>query len=177
MSPGRVALLLYLTHAMAGVWLLEQPMSSVMHRHDRMRELIKHINELGRHREQKQDTSVWKTTWWMMYYGGKTPKRHVMIGNSSKMNVIKSGKLKRGRASASTTTYSYVDKHGKLRYQGTAALKDTQNLGILFEVSVAVSHGIMEGLTCVVLVGIALVTSAPHEWSNPYGTPSPHSQA
>ena len=88
--------------------------------------------ELGRQHELKEENSVWKTTWWMIFFGGETPKRHVMIGNSSKMNIIKAGKLKRGAASPSNTPYSYVDKNGKIRYQGTAALKGTQNLGIVF---------------------------------------------
>ena len=78
--------------------------------------------------QHRSEYSVWKTAWWMKCFGGRTAKRHKAIGNTPKLAIIQSGKLKR-RGEKSDTTKVYVDAKGKRRYSGTSTLKQTQQPG------------------------------------------------
>jgi hypothetical protein len=85
-------------------------------------------NDKKKNTESDLNFSISKTSWWMASFGGRTAKRHKAIGNTLKLSVIRSGKLKRG-LNKSDTTREYVDARGKRCYSGTKTLKQTQQLG------------------------------------------------
>jgi hypothetical protein len=71
----------------------------------------------------------------MIHYGSKSPKRHVAFSNNKVIGKLWAGPLtKTDRVRAAGKNFgfrpvkSYVNKHGKKKYCGTADLKKTQNL-------------------------------------------------
>ena len=64
----------------------------------------------------------------MQLLGACTPKRTCLLANSNLIGRLLTGKLKRSSPSEVRTCRQYVDRAGKTRWQGTAALKGTQCL-------------------------------------------------
>lgn len=73
----------------------------------------------------------------MALYGGPTPKRHLCICNSRHIQELDRGKLRDWKAKVKELEESgsrpkplvktYVDRHGKKRWHGTADLKSSES--------------------------------------------------
>ncbi|CAK9008773.1 unnamed protein product [Durusdinium trenchii] len=116
----RCALLLYSIVAMGGCFLLEQPRSSMLSWHPRIREVFLALKQ------------VWSASWWMAHYYSVFPKRHIAWGNSQTIGKLDLGVLCRayqkklaslGKRSAKT----YRSGDGKKRFVGTVHLKTSGN--------------------------------------------------
>ncbi|CAK9045371.1 Uncharacterized protein SCF082_LOCUS25635 [Durusdinium trenchii] len=76
---------------------------------------------------------VTKCTWYMLAYGGPTPKPHYALSNSKHISKLWTGKL-RGWAKAvrenptkkSKTVIKYQDSNGKHRWKGSAKLRQSE---------------------------------------------------
>jgi len=116
---SRTILLLVLFTACGGVWVLEQPGTSIVTRHRRFRWLVRKFNSLG--------LRVFVQRFFMKYWGHATPKPSVVFGNTSAIRMLFHGKMTKTSLSTSVkTTRRYHSKDGKLRFAGTAQLKGTQ---------------------------------------------------
>lgn len=72
-------------------------------------------------------SQVWTASWWMMLYGGRTPKRHVAYSNSAAIGCVDLGPLSRlHKRVKSDTTVKYLDRKGRWRYKGSKTLKATE---------------------------------------------------
>ena len=77
---------------------------------------------------------VTKVSWWMMNYGGRTPKRHYLYSNSPHMAKLQAGKLQNylkdesQPSRSSQTCKHYINENGKRCWVGTASLKKTECL-------------------------------------------------
>lgn len=82
-------------------------------------------------------SQVNRTSWWMMHYGGPTPKRHVAWCNSPNINFLDLGKLRgwakhkreleaKGNA-PQPLVHKYIDKSGRRRYKGSRSLKSSES--------------------------------------------------
>ena len=78
---------------------------------------------------------VHKASWYMLHYGGKTPKRHYAFSNSRHVAKLNMGKLKgwrkiRNALEASGQKVQLVDKYedsqGKKRWKGNAQLRSSE---------------------------------------------------
>jgi hypothetical protein len=75
---------------------------------------------------------VFKSWWWMLHCGGKSPKRHVAYSNSPAVKRLWLGRLKGWKFDDSIhtrTAHNYIDKNGKRCFMGTKDLKSTQTFG------------------------------------------------
>ncbi|CAK9030398.1 Uncharacterized protein SCF082_LOCUS19198 [Durusdinium trenchii] len=115
---SRLALLLYLIASRGGVWVVEQPSSSLLFRHPRLREACRRMK-------------VFRQSWWMRLYGGFTCKRTKAWSNSRWVFNLGMGKMSRAirdsvtdRLAVSTT----CAKTGRRGYHGSKKLKNSQNL-------------------------------------------------
>ena len=82
-------------------------------------------------------SQVHRTAWWMLHYGGPTPKRHVAWSNSPHISFLDLGKLrgwaKRKREleakgnGPQPLVHKYFDKSGKRRYKGSRSLKSSES--------------------------------------------------
>ena len=74
------------------------------------------------------ESQVWRQTFYMSVWGGRTPKRTTLWSNSRAIRKFStSGKYRRGRSSNRLPLADkYVDRHGKTRYKGNANLKASQ---------------------------------------------------
>ena len=75
---ARVSLLLILTMGLNGIWILEQPSSSLMCLDPRMKKLKELMERLGGPHKR----SWWHTHTWMGMYGARTPKAIRLWSNS-----------------------------------------------------------------------------------------------
>jgi hypothetical protein len=75
---------------------------------------------------------VWKVSWYMLHYGGNTPKRHIGYSNSSEIGKLWMGRLIGWKASDADPNYKTTNQSvmacGKKTYTGTKKLKMTQPL-------------------------------------------------
>ena len=78
----RVCLALWLISARKCVWVLEQPISSLAHRHPRFQELLKTIR-------------IFRASLWLSHYGAPSPKRVKLFSNSSGIKAFRTPKLTR----------------------------------------------------------------------------------
>ena len=70
---------------------------------------------------------VFKISLWMRLWGGTSPKRTVLVGNSALIRNLGTSKLiKKLHPSSVQTAITYVDAAGRKRFKGTKALKGTQ---------------------------------------------------
>ncbi|CAK8985362.1 unnamed protein product [Durusdinium trenchii] len=76
-------------------------------------------------------TPVTKCTWYMLAYGGPTPKPHYALSNSKHTSKLWTGKLKgwaravrEDPAKKSKTVIKYQDSNGKSRWKGSAKLRE-----------------------------------------------------
>lgn len=132
-----------------GVFVIEQPATSVVFRHPRFNELLKLVTEtwlldmstyvcLNREKLRLQKPllfkhwiplKVYKQSFWMQGWGGKTPKRTTLWSNSSAIRLFKTGsehsktsKLMKGKG----LTDRYKDRSGRWRFKGNSRLKGSQ---------------------------------------------------
>ena len=73
-------------------------------------------------------TPIFRSGWYALHYGAKTPKRHFAFSNSSVITQLSRGQLKGWKRKASESFQNvrrYVDAKGKTRFCGTKKLKQT----------------------------------------------------
>ena len=164
MTSGRVALLIYLIVSMEGTFLLENPASSCILLHPHLQHLFfRSLRQWGVPaplvaRVARFPSQVWRTTFWMRKFGAPTPKRTMIISNSSRVGQLDLGPLSKQEKIVGKefkTCRRYVDRKGPVRYCETKALKQTQCLGRMVPVSL---HG-MVTLLCY-LFELSLVISS-----------------
>ena len=74
-------------------------------------------------------TKMYRCSFWMKHWGGKTAKRTKLFSWSWAVSVFKTAKLKKkDRKSTIKTALGYTDAKGVRRWKGTGALKSTQFL-------------------------------------------------
>ena len=75
---------------------------------------------------------VFKQDFWLRGWGHHTAKRTMSFSNSSCVGFLDTGRMSRADlTTAVKTTIKYVAKDGRQRYKGSAALKGTQQLGLI----------------------------------------------
>jgi len=126
----RMILLMMIVICLNGTILLEQPFGTLFEYYPRWRDFIMKLMEIG------GKNAVNRTSWWMMHYGGPTPKRHVAWCNSPNINFLDLGKLRgwakhkreleaKGNA-PQPLVHKYIDKSGRRRYKGSRSLKSSE---------------------------------------------------
>lgn len=110
--------------AAGSVWLLENPGSSVVMKHDHMQQLIRSLRKFG--------IPIYRQTFWMAHYNHPNFKLTKIWSTASGIWRLdfgtlsgKAGKVKK----SSTTTRKYRNKKGELRFRGTSSLKKSQSFG------------------------------------------------
>ena len=78
-------------------------------------------------------SKVTRVSWWMMNYGGRTPKRHYLYSNSPHAAKLQAGKLRNylrdgSQSPRSQTCKHYINENGKRCWVGTSSLKQTERL-------------------------------------------------
>ncbi|CAK9023990.1 unnamed protein product, partial [Durusdinium trenchii] len=124
----RTSLLLLLIAACGGVFGLEQPGNSVLEFYPSFRFVITRLIEVD------GVSAVRRAGWWMKHWGARTAKRQYAYSNSATITRLDRGKLTRqpnSHAKVQTAT-KYHDARGIVRYKGTAALKQTENLACMW---------------------------------------------
>ena len=85
------------------------------------------------------ETKVHKASWYMLHYGGPSPKRHYMLSNSASVGKLWRGKLKNWKEmkkklelQGKSVKYvrKYIDKAGKRRWKGAKSLRSSELLDI-----------------------------------------------
>ena len=76
---------------------------------------------------------IFKQSFWMMKFGGRSPKRTTVWGNSCMVKILDQGRLSARERDAKTvnTCKSWIDGDGRKCYQGTSELKGTQILELV----------------------------------------------
>ncbi|CAL1130806.1 unnamed protein product [Cladocopium goreaui] len=128
---SRMILLMMIVVCLNGTIILEQPFGSFFEHYPRWRDFVMMLLRHG------GNGAVHRTTWYMLHYGGPTPKRHVAWANSRHIGRLNLGRLigwaKRKRELASRgqappqLVQKYFDKSGKRRYKGTSKLRSSEN--------------------------------------------------
>ena len=81
-------------------------------------------------------TKVHRAWWYMLHYGGPTPKKHIAFSNSPHVAGLWMGKLKnwlqtkqklKEAGKSVELVQKYVDKHGKKRWKGTKQLRGSES--------------------------------------------------
>ncbi|CAL1149128.1 unnamed protein product [Cladocopium goreaui] len=104
--------------AIGAAWVVEQPVSSLVWYHPRLRAILRRFNK------------VFVCRWWMGHYSGCTPKRHICWSNSRKIGGLDKGPLTKderreiARTGVKSATIK-VNKKGRKTYSGTAQLRGT----------------------------------------------------
>lgn len=84
------------------------------------------------------ECEVHKGTWYMLHYGGPSPKRHYALSNAAAVGKLWVGKLKdwstkkkQLAAEGKSVRYveKYIDKNGKKRWKGNRSLRSSECLG------------------------------------------------
>lgn len=86
---------------------------------------------------------VFRVNWWMAHYGGSSPKRHLGLTNNAwcqKFNLGKLTKKQRLSCKAKPTKRTVNKTTGKVGYQGTSELKQTQSLAIIVKIVPRIMH-------------------------------------
>lgn len=82
----------------------------------------------------------------MKNYGHGTPKPTLLLSNTKHIEALQTGKLDNSKPNALKTCRTYRDGTGKLRWQGTRELKQTQPLVVSRHLSVHMqSHACVDG--------------------------------
>ncbi|CAE7839921.1 unnamed protein product [Symbiodinium sp. CCMP2592] len=121
LMASRCALLCLVIVATGGNFIVEQPASSLLFRHDRMRWLCQRLR-------------VYKVALWMGQFNSKTPKRTMLWSSTSIVSLFlnKRFSLKQYRAAAKKKNSvikpvrRYKNANGCACWTGTTQLKDTQ---------------------------------------------------
>jgi len=116
-------LILLLITACGSVWVLENPGSSVVMRHDRMQHLIRIF--------KKFDISMYRQSFWMAHYFHPNFKLTKVWSTARSIWKLDFGPLdQKTKANATTTTKKYINAKGEARFTGTQALKASQYPGM-----------------------------------------------
>ena len=85
-------------------------------------------------------TQVHKVTWYMLHYGGATPKRHYCLANSPHVAGLWVDKLRnwkqqleklKASGKAKSLVIKYIDKGGKKRWKGSKLLRSSESAAYL----------------------------------------------
>ena len=154
--PSRTVLLILLVTILGGAWALEQPSGSLLEFYPAFRHMLAAIFKWGGdcavgvldqpmfvlqncwhiyicegsnqgYRFIFRAPKVTKVSWWMAHYKAPTQKRHWCYANTPLIMKLDQGKLS-GFTSRVQTAKRWKDRNGKYHYQGTSALRGTQNL-------------------------------------------------
>lgn len=120
----RCSMLLLLVSAAGSVWLLENPASSLVMRHDRMQWLMATLKKYG--------LQTFRQSFWMAHYHHANCKRTKIWSTSRAIWKLDFGKLsaEKKKQHPSDTTKRYLNAEGKIRFSGTPSLKKSQPLGL-----------------------------------------------
>lgn len=149
---ARAALICCLVTVLGGVWVVEQPSTSLLFRHPRLQWLCKLMpvtsldnvsgilawqciqDHIGR-RSLTSLAQVYRCNFWMLFFKSPSPKRTSLWSSSSQIKRFWLGKLtKKIREDHKkqnpdfATVIKYVDKAGRKRYHGSKQLRSTQTL-------------------------------------------------
>ena len=147
-SGARSVLLMALVTSLGGVWLLENPRSSWMFHHPRVRWLASLMRVASMHTCPVvmfckssccslfifcvSAYKVWRCDFWMIHFESPTPKRTSLISNSKARGAFDRGPLRNWRKAKKylkaecQTTRRYRGRDGKMKYDGTKALRQTE---------------------------------------------------
>ncbi|CAE7466266.1 unnamed protein product [Symbiodinium pilosum] len=130
----RVALLCLATSALGGVWVIEQPGSSILIESDPMQMVCGLLQ-------------VFKCRFWMWHYQSRTAKPTVLWSPSSAIRTFWRGRLNlaevraekqaRNPQNRQAPTRKYKDAGGRQRFQGTSELKGTGKYTFKFGAKIA----------------------------------------
>lgn len=115
---SRTCLLIWVIQAMGCSFILEQPRSSMLIWHPRIREVLRSIPK------------AFLAYWWMHKFGGLTAKRHLALSNAPTVARLDLGKIcmkhqKKLAASSAKSAITYRSKSGKTAFKGSRFLKST----------------------------------------------------
>ncbi|CAK9011436.1 Uncharacterized protein SCF082_LOCUS11092 [Durusdinium trenchii] len=113
---SRACLLILAISAMGGGWLLEQPSTSCVEWHPRVRLLWRLLPE------------VFSAKWWACMYGAPTAKRHIGWSNCKTIKCLDLGRMVRKlhtKKGGLKSTKTYRNKEGKKSFAGNQHLKGT----------------------------------------------------
>ena len=148
---SRTCLLILAISAMGGTWVLEQPRSSLVDWHPRVRLLFKLLPKVGgskEHSETFKQVHVWlplfkhlhayhedtlkvyEARWWACMYGAPTAKRHKAWSNSPTVQLLDLGRMVKAlyRQNSVKSTRRYRSRRGKVSWCGSKHLKAAQYL-------------------------------------------------
>ena len=115
--------MLMLITAAGSVWLLENPGSSVVMKHDHMQQLIRLLRKNG--------IPIYRQTFWMAHYNHPNFKLTKIWSTANGIWRLDfgalSGKTGKTDKKPSTTTRKYRNKKGELRFTATSSLKKSQS--------------------------------------------------
>ncbi|CAJ1435264.1 unnamed protein product [Effrenium voratum] len=122
---SRTVLLIWVLVSVDGVFLLEQPRSSMLPWHPRIRQLFRSLPK------------VFATSWWMGHYKSPSPKRHIGWCNADTIQRLDLGVLCRAaqrkmKDAGFQSAVTYTSRAGKKAFKGSAQLKQTQTYPRLF---------------------------------------------
>ena len=135
----------------SGCIIIENPRSSLIFLRDRFQWLLKQLERVGmkvaglrmdfcwpifasmskwwtRHSQLCLATKMYRQALWLGNYKHQSPKRTLPWSTSRAIGCLNLGFLAKTFKTSVATTKRYIDKRGKTRYQGSAALKPTQLL-------------------------------------------------
>ncbi|CAL1155213.1 unnamed protein product [Cladocopium goreaui] len=126
---SRMLLLMMVAVCLNAVITLEQPFSSFFEFYPRFRDFIRMLQHTG------GPHAVHKTSWYMLHYGGPTPKRHYAFANTHHIDKLNLGQLrgwlqKKEALKELGQTYDLVDKYvdasGQPRWKGNKRLRSSE---------------------------------------------------
>lgn len=120
---SRVVLIILAITAMGGSWMLEQPNSSQVHWHPRIRLLWRLLPQ------------VFEARWWACMYGAPTAKRHVGWSNCRTVKLLDLGRMIKkihNQKGGIKSTKTYRNRRGKKSFSGSKFLKSTGTYPPLF---------------------------------------------
>ncbi|CAL1157992.1 unnamed protein product [Cladocopium goreaui] len=125
---ARTFLAMLVVMAKQGVWVLEQPSTSLAFRLRGFQKLLR-------------TCTVFRQSFWMRGFGSKTPKRTTLWSNSSGVRFFcTSKKARKGRGGATPKLAdTYRDALGRKRFKGNANLRKSQEYPVGFGVRFAES--------------------------------------
>ena len=141
----RTAMILGLLCALQGSFLLENPATSVLLLHPRLRFILGRMKEAGcpaphsqvclrtllflPTRRATKHAEAFKVTFWMRHYKSPSMKRTMVISNQRICGMLDKGQLfKNKKKKAIPTTKRYLNAEGRRRFCGTSQLKQSQKL-------------------------------------------------
>jgi len=121
---ARTFLAMMLVMAKRGVWVLEQPSSSLAYRLRGFQQILR-------------KTTVFKQAFWMRGFGAKTPKRTTLWSNSSGIRCFCTSKRSMYKPGVHKLADTYLDSVGRKRFKGNRNLRQSQQYPIPFGVRFA----------------------------------------